>query len=277
MNSRFHALSAIVATIAVAVAIAWGFVLVGSPGGRRLERVDEQRLSDLQTIVREIHSLMIDPMATTEKEKIMLKTTLPKSLEELAAAARDEKINLADPETGEPYTYTIKDKTTFESCAMFARPQKRIERYFGIIRPAGIAFHDRRPGSATELVERSVVNCRSTAQCRDARSSAATFPSDVELMVCDHLAELERAPIDAHISITYRGQPWTSNCREWVYFACWLDRPAIRARFALASCVIDHDHLGTHDGQEAGLVCATCNDAITGVHATHRSNLPTFP
>jgi hypothetical protein len=130
MNSRFHTLSAIIATVAVAAAIAWGFVLVGSPGGRRLERVDEERLSDLQTIVREIHSLVIDPMATTEKEKTTLKTTLPKTLEELAAAARDEKINLADPETGEPYTYTIKDKTTFELCATFSRPRNENRSVF---------------------------------------------------------------------------------------------------------------------------------------------------
>ena len=61
-------------------------------------------------------------------------------------------------------------------------------------------------------------------------------------MLCEHLAELEQALIAANIPITYRGQPWTSNCREWVYFACWLDRPAIRARSQLADCVHDHDH-----------------------------------
>ncbi len=71
-------------------------------------------------------------------------------------------------------------------------------------------------------------------------------------MVCEHLAELEQALLAANIPITFRGQPWTSNCREWVYFACWLDRPAIRSQFTLADCVHDHDHLGTHDGQEAG-------------------------
>ena len=96
-------------------------------------------------------------------------------------------------------------------------------------------------------------------------------------MLCDHLAELEQALIDAKIPITFRGKPWTSNCREWVYFACWLDRPAIRERFPIADCVTDHDHLGTHDGQEAGLVCSTCSDAIMGVHSTYRSGVPAFP
>jgi hypothetical protein len=96
-------------------------------------------------------------------------------------------------------------------------------------------------------------------------------------MLCEHLAELEQAIIAAGIPITFRGQPWSSNCREWVYFACWLDRPAIRERFALADCVVDHDHLGTHDGQEAGLVCSSCHDAVMGVHAMHRGGYATFP
>lgn len=48
-------------------------------------------------------------------------------------------------------------------------------------------------------------------------------------MVCEHLAELERELIAAGVPVTFRGQPWTSNCREWVYFACWLDRESIRS------------------------------------------------
>jgi hypothetical protein len=95
--------------------------------------------------------------------------------------------------------------------------------------------------------------------------------------MCEHLAELEQALIAAEILVTFRGKPWSSNGREWVYFACWLDRAAIRAQFQLADCVIDHDHRGTHDGQEAGLVCGTCHDAIVGVHAEYRSTAPTFP
>lgn len=96
-------------------------------------------------------------------------------------------------------------------------------------------------------------------------------------MVCEHLPELERALIAGEIPQTYRGQPWTSNCRKWVYFACWLDRPAIRARFAFDECVVDHDHLGTHDGQESGLVCSECHDAIMGVHTTYRVKPPALP
>ncbi|MFO0790652.1 MAG: hypothetical protein U0805_14445 [Pirellulales bacterium] len=95
-------------------------------------------------------------------------------------------------------------------------------------------------------------------------------------MACPHLAELEQALAAAGIPETFRGRAWTSNCREWIYYACWLDRESIRARLPLAECVVDHDHLGTHDGQEAGFVCMACHDAIMGVHAAYRSRYPTF-
>ena len=96
-------------------------------------------------------------------------------------------------------------------------------------------------------------------------------------MVCGHLAEVEQALLASDIPETFRGRPWSSNCREWVYFSCWLDRPAIRSRFKLADCVLDHDHRGTHDGQEAGLVCSICHDALIGAHMEFRRDLPRFP
>ena len=46
-------------------------------------------------------------------------------------------------------------------------------------------------------------------------------------MVCEHLAALEKELIAAGVPITYRGQAWSDNCREWVYFDCCLDRAAI--------------------------------------------------
>ena len=56
------------------------------------------------------------------------------------------------------------------------------------------------------------------------------------------------------------------GCREWVYFDCYLDLKSIRRRMTLADCVADHEHLGTHSGQEAGFVCTQCQDAVMGVH-----------
>ena len=52
-----------------------------------------------------------------------LKRALPETLEELAALARSERVNLTDPETGKRYTYTVKDETTYELCATFSLPR----------------------------------------------------------------------------------------------------------------------------------------------------------
>lgn len=83
-------------------------------------------------------------------------------------------------------------------------------------------------------------------------------------MTCEHLSPLEQALIAHGIRETFRGQAWSRNCREWVYFDCFIDTAAVRRSFALPSCVEEHAHRGTHDGQERGLVCAACHDAIMG-------------
>lgn len=88
-------------------------------------------------------------------------------------------------------------------------------------------------------------------------------------MVCEHLRPLEMALLEAGVDELYRGQTWSRNCREWVYFRCVLNRPALRARLDLPACVVEHEHLGTHDGQEAGFVCQLCHDAIMGSHPRH--------
>lgn len=85
-------------------------------------------------------------------------------------------------------------------------------------------------------------------------------------MVCEHLRSLEAVMQAAGIAETYRGQAWSQNCREWAYFDCLLDLPALRERFQLPACVVEHVHPGTHDGQEAGFVCASCHDGLMGVH-----------
>ncbi len=85
-------------------------------------------------------------------------------------------------------------------------------------------------------------------------------------MVCEHLSALEQALISRGVAVTFRGQSWSMNCREWVYFDCFLDTAAICEHFAFPDSVQDHTHRGTHDGQELGLVCARCHDAIVGLY-----------
>lgn len=85
-------------------------------------------------------------------------------------------------------------------------------------------------------------------------------------MTCEHLKELERAIIAAGFRETFRGKAWSDNCREWVYFDCYLASEAIRGKFELADCVKDHAHIGTHDGQESGFVCTIHKDGVMGLH-----------
>lgn len=125
MNSRFHATFTLLSTVVVLLAIGWGFRLVGSPATRRLERFDEQRVRDLQTIAREIQWMVLD-----RNEKGTLKEALPATLEQAAEMARGQQINLRDPETDEPYGYTVKNETTFELCARFSGERRRGREVF---------------------------------------------------------------------------------------------------------------------------------------------------
>ncbi len=118
MIPRFHTAFAVVATLVVGAALAWGFILVGSPATRRLERFDEQRLRDLQTIARQIQSMVEDP-----NEKGKLKAPLPPTLDEAARQSQSEQLNLRDPETDAPYGYRVNDDATYELCATFSQPR----------------------------------------------------------------------------------------------------------------------------------------------------------
>jgi hypothetical protein len=92
-------------------------------------------------------------------------------------------------------------------------------------------------------------------------------------MSCEHLIAVEQGILAQGIRETFRGAAWSHDCREWVYFDCFIDIAAVRSRHELAPCVHDHAHRGTHDGQERGLVCAKCHDAIMGSYdpAPHRA------
>jgi hypothetical protein len=92
-------------------------VLVGSPGARRLDRFDEQRVQDLQNIVQEIQSMVVDD---NPEKRDQLKAPLPKDLQEAAMRAKYRALSLHDPETGAPYVYRVKSETTYELCATFS-------------------------------------------------------------------------------------------------------------------------------------------------------------
>jgi hypothetical protein len=90
-------------------------------------------------------------------------------------------------------------------------------------------------------------------------------------MTCEHLHQLEKALIAAGVRETFWGGAWSQNCREWVYFDCYIDVTKAREMFALSECVRDHSHRGTHDGSQQGFVCEQCRDGITGVYERKRA------
>lgn len=85
------------------------------------------------------------------------------------------------------------------------------------------------------------------------------------MAVCEHLSKLENELVERGVRVTSRGAPWSKNCREWVYFACVLDRASLRKRFDFAACVVDHENTDPRSGVERGLVCEEHFDAIMGV------------
>ncbi|MHC5009099.1 MAG: hypothetical protein ACYTGF_17270 [Planctomycetota bacterium] len=115
MTNKVHVSFSVALSIVVLGAVVWGVTLAGTPSTARVQRFDQRRLNDLQTIFREVQSLCRDPDIKDE-----LKRPLPATLDELAALARSERISLTDPETGERFIYTVKDGTTYELCATFS-------------------------------------------------------------------------------------------------------------------------------------------------------------
>ena len=94
-------------------------------------------------------------------------------------------------------------------------------------------------------------------------------------MTCEHLRALDEALLAAGFVPTFRGQAWSKNCREWVYFDCALLLDEIERAFDLDACVERHEHRGTHDGSERGLVCTIHDDAVMGT--LDRDGARTFP
>lgn len=84
-----------------------GFFIAGSPQNQRLIRLDERRVSDLQTIQWQIINYW------------QRKEFLPANLNDLADPISGFVVP-KDPETGESYEYRVSNKLTFELCAVFS-------------------------------------------------------------------------------------------------------------------------------------------------------------
>ena len=89
-------------------------------------------------------------------------------------------------------------------------------------------------------------------------------------MICEHLAGLEKELKKLKIKETYRGQAWGENCREWVYFDCYLNTKKLRKRFRYPEYIRYHVNDDERSGLEEGFTCTLCNDGIMGLHWKER-------
>jgi len=103
-----HRVAAYVSTAVVAVAVAVGLYVAGSPAEQRLQRLDGRRVADLQRLER-----AIDLHYTRTGE-------LPAALDRLVDGRLLSSLP-RDPETDEPYELNVTDDARFELCAEFRR------------------------------------------------------------------------------------------------------------------------------------------------------------
>ncbi len=96
-----------IASAALVAVVAAEFFIVGTPAEQRRERLDQQRISDLQTLQNQVLNYWI------RKEKI------PQKAEELEDDISGFRVP-RDPDTGEPYEYRPTGTLSFELCATFA-------------------------------------------------------------------------------------------------------------------------------------------------------------
>ena len=89
--------------------------------------------------------------------------------------------------------------------------------------------------------------------------------------MCEHLIQLEQELIQQKIKETFRGQAWSDNCREWVYYDCYFDIEKVRKRFSLPDFVKHYYNDDIKSGLEEGFICEKCKDAIIGLNSRFRA------
>ncbi len=85
-----------------------GFFIIGSPTDIRLMRLDDQKQNDLSNIQWQVVNYW------------QTKEILPSKLEDLSDPISGNIIPV-DPQSGQPYVYTVTGARTFKLCAMFNR------------------------------------------------------------------------------------------------------------------------------------------------------------
>lgn len=83
--------------------------------------------------------------------------------------------------------------------------------------------------------------------------------------LCEDLRAVGEQLLASGFRVTSAGQPWTENCRLWVYFDSVLAVEELRRRHALPSHVVVHENTDPRSGLELGLVCELHHDAVVGL------------
>jgi hypothetical protein len=136
MSSKLQWVFGLLAGSIVAVAIASGFVILGSPMTERLRRLDERRVDDLRAIRDAVERMVVE----RKEDELRLKRALPATLDEVAAFVETEEyrqqVRLTDPQTGAKYEYRVTGESAFELCATFSLSREE-ERDMFWNHPAG--------------------------------------------------------------------------------------------------------------------------------------------
>lgn len=142
LTARLNRSFGAAATAVVAMSLLWGFVLAGSPGSARLERLDQRRIADLQGVVREIDIICLGDNRKLPIDERRLLKPLPARLEDVVAQASHVKPSIQDPATGETYRYELLDVHRFRLCAAFDTARDE-EDQVAWNHPAGTACFER--------------------------------------------------------------------------------------------------------------------------------------
>ena len=114
---KMRRLFLILSSATVVIALVWGAFIIGSPMQERSRKFDERRVEDLKAISGEVYQIVFGGMPY-DAERSQMKS-LPETLGVVSSEARQRRINMHDPVTGEMYKYEVRDSKNFRLCAVF--------------------------------------------------------------------------------------------------------------------------------------------------------------
>lgn len=94
--------------------------------------------------------------------------------------------------------------------------------------------------------------------------------------MCEHLNPVESYLIQLGRKPNLRSRASIAQARRRMLYNCVLDSDALIARFSLPEHVEAFEALDTPAGEESGLICHVCQEALSGAHpyGRHAQGLP---